>query len=297
MPEPTGAPTPGPAPAPTNTSVSDPTPTPPPMSTNPPYPQSTPETPAQQAPPVQAPAAPQYAPSTQDVDMGQVLTWAPDRSASLQDLAKAHEELTELKSQGLDSYTRGMGGDYGEARNYIDKLEEKTAMGTTPPPQGQQPVEPEPVMPPGWNETVQYVNYARQREIRDGVDKFLTQEPYRVLAQRPGIVDDILVRLNQVQTQLPQGESISPKTISNVVGEMAKSEQGYLQQRQDQWQKANAGTLGVDGDPFRGGTPLQPAGERPDKKNWPEYKKWIARKWTESRRADMAADEAASMGS
>jgi len=235
--------------------------------------------------------------SGNEVDMSQVLSWAPDKSATLQDLAIAHEELKQLKSQGLDTYTQAMGGDLGAAKQYIEKLEQEASasQGYNPPASGSEaPPQPEVQNPEGWNEALQYINYARQRDIQKQLSDFLSQEPYKVLATRPGIVEDILVRLNQIQTQLPQGQSINPQTISHVVGEMAKTEKDYLGKHEEQWKKSNSGSLGVDGDPFRGGTPLQPSGPKPKYGDKKDYDPWLSRKFHEALRQDrMGQDKAA----
>jgi hypothetical protein len=240
-----------------------------------------------------APVAPAPDTSGQEIDLTETLTWGNNQQASLNELIQARDELKNLKAQGADTYTQAMSGDVGAAKRYLETLEQSTHARPAPDPNQQQQA-PQQASPEGWDEVQQFVGQMRQREIREGINRFLQTDQFKVLSDRPGIVDDIITRLHVAQKTMPQGQSITGGTVRNMLEHLATQEKQYQSVISDRIKKETIGSMGV-GEPFRGGAPQERITEKPGY-NDPNYKKWLSQRFQDVRRGEQVATEASNLG-
>lgn len=255
------------------------------IDTNPSLPATAPvQTPVQAAPVAQtgsgaAPGArpptgavPSQTPADREVDLSEVLEWAPGEQASLKDLIKAHQEFRRVQESGYDLYQRAVRGDQQAAREWLNR-HAGPGVGTvsTQPVQQVQQSTPPPNagLPPEIQAKLAYIDQIQARDARNGLAEQLKNPEYSALSQRDDAVDLVLERLDQLHRNKTP---ITPQTVQMVLKNLNDNEAAYQQKL---FKNRGAGDLGTS-DPFRGGSPQLLNEPRPDPfKDKAKYNQWL----------------------
>lgn len=233
--------------------------------------------------PVEAPATDQGG-----VNLSDNLIWTDEggteRSVPLQELITANQELTKLKESGAHLFAKGVGGDADAAKKYIEQVFAESEGANPVPPVTPAATPTEPQLPPDYAEMREYVQTARTADARGKLEAEIKNGQYPALAQRPGIVDEIIVSLDQVHRAMPEGQNLTTQGIQAILKTKDTAEKTYQDTiRGDRGQTGDLGTP----EPFRGGTP-EPVSDTPPGFDDPEYPKWLNAKLQEGIRADQA---------